>query len=95
MSDTQHPITPPPGLVQQWAQLPLSVEEILVVAAQWGADQELEACLDQLRRWGVHGTDQLFATRRPKPTSLKERLSQAIVDGDERLALKLLEQLND
>lgn len=45
----QHPITPPPSLVQQWMDLPLSEEECLVVAAQWGADQELEACCKWLR----------------------------------------------
>lgn len=45
----QHPITPPPSVVQQWMDLPLSEEECLVVAAQWGADQELEACCEWLR----------------------------------------------
>jgi len=45
----QHPITPPPSVVQQWMDLPLSEEESLVVAAQWGADQELEACCEWLR----------------------------------------------
>jgi len=45
----QHPITPPPSVVQQWMDLPLSEEECLKVAAQWGADQELEACCKWLR----------------------------------------------
>ena len=37
-------ITPPPELVQEWCLLPLSTDEVLVIAAQRGADQELEAC---------------------------------------------------
>jgi hypothetical protein len=41
-----------------------------------------------------HGTCQ-GAGRRPNPPSLKENLKKAILDGDERLALKLLEQLSD
>jgi hypothetical protein len=42
MTDQQHPITPPPELVQQWFRLPLSTAEILVIAAQWGYQQAIE-----------------------------------------------------
>ena len=82
-----HPITPPPELVQQWAKgarLPdrLATEaqwqqRFALQAAQWGADQELEACCE----WTaiVGGADALRATRRPKPPSLKE---QALNDLD-------------
>ncbi len=48
----QHPITPPPELVQQWVaeiwhegtpvRVALSDEHIAARAAQWGADQQLE-----------------------------------------------------
>ncbi len=49
---TDHPITPPPELVQQWVQatesndcigaLPTNFEQrICIAAAQWGADQQL------------------------------------------------------
>jgi hypothetical protein len=48
-------------------------------AAQWGADQELEALLVWLR---VKGFDNLaadlLASRRPKPPSLKEQALKAL-----------------
>jgi hypothetical protein len=80
-----HPITPPPELVQQWANespMECSAEswayELFIAhhAAQWGADQELEACIDWISVW--HGLEHpellielLRAARRPKPPSLK------------------------
>jgi hypothetical protein len=76
----QHPITPPPELVQQWThgatEAGLVDEEIFAArAAQWGADQELEACVEWLRdtlgcAQGIPGC--LRAARRPKPPSLAE-----------------------
>jgi hypothetical protein len=53
----QHPIVPPPELVQQWLEElyggPVSVispfdQRVLIAAAQWGADHELEACCEWL-----------------------------------------------
>lgn len=60
----QHPITPPPQLVEQWRTTPEHVngrskivlvsmttsklQEIADCAARWGADQELEACCEWL-----------------------------------------------
>ena len=47
---TDHPITPPPELVRQWAQVNGEKDlerfwaHIATQAARWGADQELEAC---------------------------------------------------
>jgi len=49
----QHPITPPQELVQQWLEeadtfrfLVKQVHQYVAErAAQWGSDQELEACL--------------------------------------------------
>ena len=46
----QHPITPPPELVREWATWRNATDEesfwrrIATAAARWGADQELEAC---------------------------------------------------
>jgi hypothetical protein len=84
-----HPITPPPELVQQWAtSSPLNFDdenwgyELFIAhhAAQWGANQELEALLVWLR---VKGFDNLaadlLAARRPKPPSLKEQ-ALALID---------------
>jgi hypothetical protein len=45
-------------------------------AAQWGADQELEACCEYLVRcaqWEPEDVNELRAARRPKPPSLKEQ----------------------
>ena len=38
-------------------------------AAQWGADQELEACCALMDDWGLDGKD-LIQCRHPKPQSL-------------------------
>ena len=47
MTNQQHPITPPPELVQQWLRERPESEYahtyIATQAARWGADQELEA----------------------------------------------------
>ncbi len=107
MTQKQHPITPPPELVQQWINknpgqsLPLATR-----AAQWGADQELEACCEWLEknvgRWEI--PLELRDARRPKPPSLKK---QALIHfdsyaasfetsgGDSDLIRRALEQLPD
>ena len=53
---------------------------ITLCAAQWGADQELEACLKHLFQRGFSDADILClrATRRPKPPSLKEQALAAL-----------------
>ena len=58
----QHPITPPPELVQQWHNEAMKgfrrngiyQQDIATLAARWGADQELEACCNHIRdyQWG-------------------------------------------
>jgi len=74
----QHPITPPPELVEQWAHLPADWNTVAFLIAQWGADQELEACCEVLARElicdGKHVATDLRMIRRPKPPSLKETL---------------------
>jgi hypothetical protein len=85
----QHPITPPPELVQQWCHedgdeiktSPRWYQIVATKAARWGADQELEACC----KWtDVNGwddaCDELRAARRPKPPSLKEQALEALKD---------------
>ena len=84
---TPNPITPPPELVQHWrrtAPHPSNEHEhycyITLCAAQWGADQELEACCEALKSipsplgipFGEMASNALRAARRPKPPSLKE-----------------------
>jgi hypothetical protein len=75
-------ITPPPKLVQQWLLEAHHKEappgtcpdtRILIArAAQWGADQELEACCEWTQGYAECG-DSLRAARRPKPPTLKEQ----------------------
>jgi hypothetical protein len=69
----QHPITPPRKLLDKWNNLPLSTEEIFVIVAQWGADQELEACCEWVAVESITAATELRAWRRPKPPSLKEQ----------------------
>jgi len=87
----QHPITPPPELVQQWASEWMRSEAALPVcrvsrdnfmaarAAEWGADTELEACCEWLSGCGCESYGrELRAARRPKPPSLKEQALEAL-----------------
>jgi hypothetical protein len=55
-TNQSHPITPPPELLDKWDNLPLSTKEIFVIAAQWGADRELEACCAELSKNVLNGT---------------------------------------
>jgi len=67
----QHPIIPPPELLDKWDNLPISTQEIFILAAQWGADQELEACCEVVR--SVYGArDFLQSARRPKPPGVTD-----------------------
>jgi hypothetical protein len=74
----QHPITPPPELVWEWTALANEQEDhevwsfIATQAAQWGADQELEACVEWLDRrlFGRDEIAELRAARRPEPQTL-------------------------
>jgi hypothetical protein len=84
----QHPITPTPELVQQWReQAPrfrdggIAREDWLMTrAAQWGADQELEACVKLLELSDDNARDFLYSARRPKPPSLKQQALEQL-DG--------------
>ena len=83
-----HLITPPEELVEQWeAETAHTTKDevwhVAVQAAQWGADQELEACCEWLRKdsdayelvglLAVYLDLNLRAARRPEPPSLKEQ----------------------
>jgi len=81
-------ITPPLELVQQWIDQIYGNPKIIVasddlclakLAAQWGADQELEACLMYAGDNGLSIT-RMRAARRPKPPSLKEEALQALAE---------------
>jgi hypothetical protein len=80
-------IAPPPELMQQWWEQADQYQDdpktyfdfIVTEVAQWGADQELEACCEWVKMEtpadGVH----LRAARRPKPPSLKEQALEAVI----------------
>jgi hypothetical protein len=117
----QHPITQPPELVQQWDEECESgnnsevsntfdaLQWFASKAAQWGANQELDACCAWLLEEPLcaSNTHRKLRAARRKPPSLKE---QALADFDwlvgrtlgrpefdersERIR-RALEQLND
>ena len=83
----QHPITPSLELVQQWTDeiydgpgVVAASDDICLakLAAQWGADQELEATLAEVSFLNSRAlADRVRAARRPKPPSLKEQALKA------------------
>jgi len=86
----QHPITPPPELVRQWydacileGAITYDEYKFAAFAAQWGADQELEACCEWItgQDW-TWTSSQLRAARRPKPPSLKQQALAALEDDE-------------
>jgi hypothetical protein len=106
-------ITPPPELVQQWGHnanlsgVPHNDEHwayeqhIATRAAQWGADQELEACL---RLVEIDGGEDAYdfaryirAARRPKPPSLKQQALDRCNDyiDPDGIIRRALEALDD
>jgi hypothetical protein len=95
----QHPITPPPELVQEWWESTIpnqstSVKisaQLCTKAAQWGADQQLEECCEQLKSipsplgipFGEMASNALRNACRPEPPSLKEQaLSELNLTAD-------------
>jgi hypothetical protein len=117
MTDQSSPITPPPELVGEWLteaadlQLltPSNLRHLATRAAQWGADQELEACCEWAKHFNYddeHYEDKLRAARRPKPPSLKKQALRQLDTLNADLAMhgrgcdlsqirRALEQLND
>lgn len=74
----KHQINPPPELIKEWIREANHNEQmfpqVAILAARWGADQELEACCEWLRqngfRWEIPTA--LRDARRPKPLTQKE-----------------------
>jgi hypothetical protein len=83
-------IAPPPELVLQWEHewntlgvrhpdATNTASYVAIRAAQWGADQELEACVQWMDwHWSGVKSRELRAARRPKPQSLKEQALAAL-----------------
>jgi hypothetical protein len=78
MMTMTNPITPPNELAQQWyrdAENQLAPYYVFVArcAAQWGADQELEATLGLMETLNIRGVDYIRNVRRPQlpPETIK------------------------
>jgi hypothetical protein len=87
MTQQQHPIVPPPELAAKWVAeiynhpaVPLHSITLQLVerAAQWGADQELEACCALLELSDSNARDFLQSARRPQLLSLKEQALETL-----------------
>jgi hypothetical protein len=94
----QHPITPPPELVEQWEceyhRSTLGPDFAFFIserAAQWGADQQLAKDVKWLDRNALNephlritpNGKSLLEAMRPKPPSLKSRaLKAALIELD-------------
>jgi hypothetical protein len=100
MMTMTNPITPPPELVQQWCHedgdeiktSPRWFHSVCAKAAQWGADQQLETCCEQLKSipsplgipFGEMASNALRSACRPKPPSLKEQALYELADVYDR-----------
>jgi hypothetical protein len=113
---TDPKFTPPVELVQQWFDTAVANENkssekswtlrLANYAAQWGSDQELEACCEWIDDWYGIGSGEVIVNirnaRRPKSPSLKEqafealdRMDQFPTADDKHIIRQALEQLND
>jgi hypothetical protein len=101
---TDHPITPPLELVEQWVDMLTSRSDqaVFTMAAQWGANQELEACCEWLAYEGhEHEHLALYAARRPQPLSQKKQAMLVLHDlpnidcAHYNIILRALEALPD
>jgi hypothetical protein len=86
---TDHPITPTLKLFRKWTEYRGTDTEdqfwwrIATQAAQWGADQELEACCEWVKSKQTYWAhDELRAARRPKPPSLKKQALEELEKVD-------------
>jgi hypothetical protein len=80
---TEHPITPPPELIAKWAGSMCGHYE----AAEWGADQELEACSAQISQCCLLTNEQRVAIAEylhycRRPTKLPSLKEQALLQLD-------------
>jgi hypothetical protein len=100
----QHPITPPPEVVDRLFMIEGSEEDRIIAAYRAGADQELEACCEWLARNYDYPqvNHPLRTARRPKPPSLKEQALAVLDDcancldgAHENTIRRALEALDD
>ena len=91
MANQQYPITPPPKLVQQWfgehygtvcGAVGEATSYVATQAAQWGADQQLEACDEWLVKYGfgLSGLTSFRAAMRPSPKEEALRVLENLIE---------------
>jgi hypothetical protein len=103
-----HTIIPPQWQMDAWQArietMGADAPAILLEAAQWGADTELEGCCEWLSVPCPSYGRELRNARRPKPPSLKEQALAALNEIEDRhagptiqeeLIRRALEQLDD
>jgi hypothetical protein len=74
-----HPITPPEDVIATILGSHKPFEEMILDAARWGADQELEACCEAVRKYhiGAENLDQFLQQER-RPNGLKDKALDAL-----------------
>lgn len=87
-----HPITPPPKLVREWAQVNGEKDlerfwmRLATQAARWGDEQRLEACIAWLHyNYPPVNCKALRAAMHPKPPSLAEEGQRILVENGSTL----------
>ena len=68
------------SIAEWWKETRGNVFDVVCLAAQWGADQELKECCEWLKAEGYE-SDTIIdfrAARRPRPPSLKEQALGAL-----------------
>lgn len=100
----EHPVVPPTYLIQEWAAEHYlnskDIRKVLIEAAQWGADTELEECCKLFESNSVCGTKfqrrssvrDLRDRRRPKPRQVSMTVS---ISGTEEDLQQLIRKLKD
>lgn len=97
----QHPITPPPELVEKWRNLPeytdgrrkivmvtVSREKLLDIATQaarWGSDQELKACCEWVSQFNYDDYNYQERLRAARRRSKPPSLKEQALDSWDRL----------
>jgi hypothetical protein len=95
--NNQHPVVPSFEMANQWHKEACkdpynggtfieskTLKYIATKAAQWGADQELDACCEWTQGYAECG-DSLRLARRPKPPSLREQALSVLDDVSDQL----------
>lgn len=100
----EHPVVPPFDLIQDWIKqhrnATKGIRSLLIEAAQWGADTELEECCKQFESNSVCGTKfqrnssvrDLRNKRRPQPKEVTMKVS---FKGTEESLQKLIYKLQN